>query len=95
MKIRPLTDRVVIKREDSEETSRGGIIIPDNAKELPAKGRVVVVGNGRINKDGSLRPVEVKEGQTVLFNKYSGADFDLSGERHLILREDEILAIIE
>ncbi|MFW7377671.1 MAG: co-chaperone GroES [Oligoflexus sp.] len=95
MKIRPLHDRVVIKREDLDEKSRGGIIIPDNAQEKPIKGRVVVVGNGRINDDGSVRPVDVKEGQIVIFNKYAGVEIELDGEQHLILKEDEILGIIE
>lgn len=95
MKIRPLHDRVVIKRVDLDEKSPGGIIIPDNAKEKPVQGRVVAVGNGRIGDDGKHRPMAVEVGQTILFNKYSGVEVQLEGEDHLILREDEILAIIE
>jgi len=95
MKIRPLYDRVLIKRLDGEEKTKGGIIIPDNAKEKPAEGKVVAVGKGKLGKGGNVHALEVKEGNTVLFGKYSGTEVKLSGEEHLILREDEILAIIE
>jgi chaperonin GroES len=93
MKIRPLQDRVVIKRLESENKTKGGIIIPDTAKEKPIEGRVVAVGNGKAAKDGKVRPLEVKVGDTVLFGKYSGTEVKLDGEEHMLLREDDILAV--
>ncbi|MBK8258412.1 MAG: co-chaperone GroES [Polyangiaceae bacterium] len=93
MKIRPLQDRVVVKRLESETKTKGGIIIPDSAKEKPIEGRVVAVGNGKTNKDGSVRPLEVKVGDTVLFGKYSGTEVKLDGVEHVLLREDDILAV--
>lgn len=93
MKIRPLQDRVVIKRLDGETKTKGGIIIPDTAKEKPIEGRVVAVGNGKATKDGKVRPLEVKVGDTVLFGKYSGTEVKLDGEEHVLLREDDILAV--
>jgi chaperonin GroES len=93
MKIRPLQDRIVVKRIESESTTKGGIIIPDSAKEKPVQAKVVAVGNGKSLKDGKVRPVDVKVGDTVLFGKYSGSEIKLDGEEHVILREDDILAV--
>lgn len=95
MKIRPLHDRVLIKRGQEEEKSTGGIIIPDTAKEKPIQGTVVAVGSGRIFDDGKTRPLAVKSGDRVIFNKYSGSEVKLDGEEHLILREDDIMGIVE
>jgi chaperonin GroES len=95
MNIRPLHDRLLVKRVAEEEKSKGGIIIPDTAKEKPIEGKVVAVGNGKILEDGSQRPLEVKKGDRILFGKYSGTEIKIEGEEHLILREDEVLAIIE
>jgi chaperonin GroES len=95
MKIRPLQDRVLIKRVDEEQKTKGGIIIPDTAKEKPAEGKVIAVGPGAVAKDGSLRKLEVKKGDRVLFGKYSGSDIKLDGEDHLIMREEDILAVLE
>ena len=92
MKIRPLADRVVVKRTKEEEKTKGGIIIPDTAKEKPIEGVVVAVGAGKVLK-GKLRPVEVKAGDRILFGKYSGTEVKLDGEEHVLLREDEILAV--
>lgn len=93
MNIRPLQDRLVVKRVESEGTTKGGIIIPDTAKEKPIEGEVVAVGNGKTLKDGSVREMQVKVGDTVLFGKYSGTEIKLEGQNHLILREDDILAV--
>ena len=93
MKIRPLQDRVVLKRLEGETKTKGGIIIPDAAKEKPVEGRVVAVGNGKVSKDGKVRALEVKVGDTVLFGKYSGTEVKLDGEEHVLLREDDILAV--
>ena len=93
MKMRPLHDRVLIKRIDEQETIRGGIIIPDSAKEKPQEGEVVAAGNGKRLEDGTVLPVEVKEGDRVLFGKYSGTEIKLEGQEYLILKEDEILGI--
>ncbi|OGQ52381.1 MAG: co-chaperone GroES [Deltaproteobacteria bacterium RIFCSPLOWO2_02_FULL_57_26] len=93
-KVRPLHDRVIIKRLEEEEKTKGGIIIPDTAKEKPQEGRVIAVGPGK-HEDGKLIPMDVKEGDKILFGKYSGAEIKLNGEEHLILREDDILGIIE
>jgi chaperonin GroES len=95
MKIRPLHDRVLIKRLDEQETTKGGIIIPDTAKEKPIEGEVIAAGNGKILEDGKTRPLDVKKGDRVLFGKYSGTEVKLEGIEHLILREDEILAVLE
>jgi len=94
-KIRPLQDRVIVKRVKEEEKTRGGIIIPDSAKEKPVEGEVVAVGNGKAGEDGKIRPVDVKAGDRILFGKYSGTEVKLDGEEHLILREDDILGVIE
>jgi chaperonin GroES len=95
MSIRPLQDRVLIKRVREEEKTKGGIIIPDTAKEKPIEGKVIAVGKGAIQKDGSVRKLEVKQGDTVLFAKYSGSDVKIDGEDHLIIREEDVLAIVE
>jgi chaperonin GroES len=95
MKIRPLQDRVIVKRIDEEEKTKGGIIIPDTAKEKPQEGKVVAVGKGKVNDDGKLTPLDVKVGDKILFGKYSGTEIKLNGEEHLIMREDDILGIVE
>jgi chaperonin GroES len=95
MKIRPLQDRVILKRIPEEEKSKGGIIIPDTAKEKPLEGRVVAVGNGKLLKDGKSRPLDIKPGDHVLFIKYAGNEVRLNDEEHLMLREEDILAVIE
>jgi len=94
MKIRPLADRVVVKRTKEEEKTKGGIIIPDSAKEKPVEGLVIAVGNGKAMKDGKVRPLDVKAGDRVLFGKYSGTEVKLDGEEHVILREDDLLAVL-
>ncbi len=95
MKIRPLHDRVLLKRVHEEEKTKGGIIIPDTAKEKPIEGEVIAVGAGKTLDDGTLRKPEVKPGERILFGKYSGTEVKIDGEEHLILREDDILGIIE
>jgi chaperonin GroES len=95
MKIRPLYDRILVKRLQEQEKTAGGLYIPDTAKEKPLEALVVAVGNGKIQDDGSLRKLEVKAGDKILFSKYSGSDIKIDGEEHLILREDDVLAIIE
>jgi chaperonin GroES len=94
IKIRPLHDRVIVKRIEEEEKTKGGIIIPDTAKEKPQEGRIVAVGPGR-HDDGKVIPLDVKAGDKVLFGKYAGAEIKLDGEEHLILKEEDILGIIE
>ena len=95
MKVRPLQDRLVVKRLAEEEKTKGGIIIPDSAKEKPIEGEVIAVGNGKVLEDGKVRPLDVKEGDRILFGKYSGTEVKIEGEEHLILREDDILGVIE
>ncbi len=95
MKIRPLADRIVVKRLKEEEKTKGGIIIPDTAKEKPVEGKVVAVGAGKVLKDGKVRKLDVKAGDTVLFGKYSGNEVKIDGEEHVLLREDDVLAVIE
>lgn len=95
MKMRPLQDRVIIKRVKEEERTKGGLIIPDTAKEKPIEGLVVAVGNGKVLEDGTVRKLDVKEGDRVLFGKYSGTEVKIEGEEHLIMREDDILGVIE
>src|SRR5262244_1086321 len=95
MKIRPLQDRVIVKRIEEEEKTKGGIIIPDTAKEKPQEGKVVAVGKGKVNDDGKLTPLDVKVGDKILFGKYSGSEIKLNGEEHLIMREDDILGVVE
>ena len=94
-KIRPLQDRVIVKRVKEEEKTKGGIIIPDTAKEKPIEGEVIAVGNGKVNDEGKLRPLDVKVGDRVLFGKCSGTEVKLDGEEALILREDDIVGVIE
>jgi len=94
MKVRPLQDRILIKRVPEEEKTKGGIIIPDTAKEKPAEGEVIAVGAGKVDDKGTLRPLQVKKGDRILFGKYSGNDIKIDGVDHLILREDEVLGII-
>ena len=95
MKIRPLQDRILVKRVEEEQRSKGGIIIPDSAKEKPVEGEVIAVGSGRVDDKGNLHPLQVKKGDRVLFGKYSGTDIKVDGSEHLILREDEVLGILE
>lgn len=95
MKFRPLQDRLLVKRLNSEEKTAGGIIIPDNAKEKPMEGTVVAVGNGKALNDGKIKALDVKVGDKILFGKYTGSEIKLNGEEHLILREDDILGILE
>lgn len=95
MKIRPLHDRVVIKRLDEERTSPGGIVIPDNATEKPIRGKVIAVGNGKIMESGEVRPLDVKVGDTVLFGKYSGTEVKMDGDELVVMREDDVMAVID
>jgi chaperonin GroES len=95
MKIRPLHDRLIVKRLEEEEKTKGGIIIPDTAKEKPIEGKVIAAGEGRIKKDGKKIPMEVKKGDRVLFAKYAGTEVKIDGEEHLMMKEDDVLAIIE
>jgi chaperonin GroES len=95
MAIRPLHDRIIVKRINEEEKTKGGIIIPDTAKEKPLEGAVVAVGKGKRTDDGKVNPLEVKSGDRILFGKYAGTEIKLDGEEHLILREEDILAVIE
>jgi chaperonin GroES len=95
MKIRPLQDRLILKRVEEEEKTKGGIIIPDSAKEKPQEGEVTAVGPGKVADDGKKIPMDVKEGDRVLFSKYAGTEIKIDGEEHLIMREDDILGIIE
>jgi chaperonin GroES len=95
MAIRPLHDRVIVQRLKEEEKTKGGIIIPDTAKEKPVEGKVVAVGNGKVLDDGSVRKLEVKKGDRVLFGKYSGQEVKVDGEELVILREDDIVGIVE
>ena len=94
MKIRPLHDRVIIRRMEEEKTSPGGIVIPDSATEKPVKGAVVAVGKGKILENGDIRPLDVKVGDTILFGKYSGTEVSVDGEELLVMREDDITAIV-
>ena len=95
MKVRPLHDRLIVKRSEEEEKTKGGIIIPDTAKEKPIEGKVIAVGKGRINKDGTKNPMEVEKGDRILFAKYAGTEVKIDGEEHLIMKEDDVIAIIE
>jgi chaperonin GroES len=95
MKVRPLNDRILVKRLEEEEMTKGGIIIPDSAKEKPAEGEVIAVGKGKINDKGDRIKMDVKVGDRVLFSKYGGTDVKIDGVDHLIMREDDILAIVE
>jgi chaperonin GroES len=95
MKIRPLQDRVIVKRLEEEEKTKGGIIIPDSAKEKPQEGKVIAVGKGKVTDEGKVIPLDVKVGDRILFGKYSGTEVKIEGEEHLIMREEDILGIIE
>jgi len=96
MKIRPLHDRVLVKRiEEDMEKTKGGIIIPDTAKEKPQQGKVIAVGKGKVGEDGKVTPFDVKAGDTILFGKYSGSEIKIDGDEHLIMREDDILGVVE
>lgn len=95
MKIRPLQDRILVKRLESETKTAGGIIIPDNAKEKPQEGEIIAVGNGKVLENGSTQKPDVKVGDKVLFSKYAGSEVKIDGNEHLILREDDLLGVIE
>jgi len=95
MKIRPLQDRIIVKRVDEEETTAGGIIIPDSAKEKPQEGKVIAVGKGKVNEEGKVHPLDVKKGDKILFSKYAGTEVQIGGEEHLIIREDDVLGVVE
>src|SRR3954462_3635560 len=95
MKIRPLQDRLIVKRVAEENKTKGGIIIPDTAKEKPLEGKVVAVGNGKVLEDGKVRPLDVKAGDTILFSKYAGTEIKIEGEDHLMLREEDVLGVIK
>jgi chaperonin GroES len=95
MKIRPLQDRIIVKRLESEEKTKGGIIIPDSAKEKPMEGKVIAVGKGKLNDKGERIAPDVKAGDIVLFSKYAGTEVKIEGDEHLIMREDDILGVIE
>ena len=95
MKVRPLHDRVIVKRVEEEGKTKGGIIIPDTAKEKPVEGKVVAVGKGKILDNGNQQPLEVKKGDKILFGKYAGTEINIEGDEHLIMREDDIIAIVE
>ncbi len=94
MKVKPLHDRVIVKRVKEEEKTKGGIIIPDTAKEKPVEGKVVAAGDGKIMENGKKLPLEVKKGDRVLFGKYAGTEINIDGEEHLIMKEDDIIAIV-
>ena len=95
MKIRPLHDRILVKRLEEERTSKGGIIIPDTATEKPIQGKVIAVGNGKIQEDGKVRPLDVKVGDKILFGKYGGTEVKVDGDDLLVMREEDVMAVIE
>jgi len=95
MKVRPLHDRLIVQRLEEEEKTKGGIIIPDTAKEKPIEGKVIAIGTGRIKKNGTKIPLEIKKGNRVLYAKYAGTEVKIDGEEYLIMKEDDILAVIE
>jgi chaperonin GroES len=95
MKLRPLQDRILVQRVEEETTTKGGIIIPDTAKEKPAEGKVVAVGNGKVGDDGKRIALEIKEGDRILFGKYAGTEVKIEGEEYLIMREDDVLGVID
>jgi len=95
MKIRPLQDRILVKRIDEEEMTKGGIIIPDTAKEKPSEGKVIAVGKGKISEDGKVQPLDVKKGDRILFSKYAGTEVQVEGDEHIIIREDDVLGVVE
>jgi chaperonin GroES len=94
MKLRPLQDRIIVQRVEEETTTKGGIIIPDTAKEKPAEGKVIAVGNGKLDDNGKRIPLELKAGDRILFGKYSGTEVKIEGEEYLIMREDDVLGVI-
>ena len=94
-KIRPLHDRILVKRIDEEAKTKGGLIIPDTAKEKPMEGKVLAVGKGRVDDEGKVHPLDVHKGDRVLFGKYSGSEIRVAGDEHLIIREDDVLAVLE
>lgn len=94
-KLTPLHDRILVRRVEEQDTVRGGIIIPDSAKEKPIEGKVIAVGNGKVQEDGKVRPLDVKAGDRILFSKYAGTEVKIDGDEHLIMREDDILGVIE
>ncbi len=95
MKIRPLQDRIIVKRVKEEEKTKGGIIIPETAKEKPSEGEIVAVGKGKVLESGTVLPLDVKVGDRILFSRYGGTEVKIEGEEHLIMREDDILGVIE
>ena len=95
MKIRPLHDRVIVKRLEEERTSPGGIVIPDTAAEKPVQGKIIAVGNGKILEDGKVRPLDIKVGDKILFGKYSGTEVNVDGEELVVMREEDVMAVIE
>ena len=95
MKLRPLQDRILVRRIEEEEKTKGGLIIPDTAKEKPQEGKVIAVGKGRVSEDGKLLPLDVHKGDRVLFTKYAGSEIEVGGDEHLIIREDDVLAVLE
>ena len=95
MKIEPLNDRIVVKRLEAEEKTAGGIVLPETAKEKPKEGKVIAVGPGKVTDDGKLQPMEVQKGDRILVGKYSGTEIKIEGEEHVIIREDDVLAILE
>ncbi len=95
MKIRPLQDRILVKRLEGEEKTKGGIIIPDTAKEKPQEGKVIAVGKGKLDDDGKHMPLDVKKGDKILFSKYAGTEVQIEGDEHIIIREDDVLGVIE
>jgi chaperonin GroES len=95
MKFRPLYDRILVERVESEEKTKGGIIVPDTAKEKPQQGKVIAVGHGKCLEDGKLIPLEVKAGDTILFGKYSGSEIKIEGNEYLIMKEDDVLGLVE
>ncbi len=95
MKVKPLHDRILVRRIEEEDKTKGGLIIPDTAKEKPMEGKVIAVGKGRVNEDGKLRPLDVHKSDRILFSKYAGTEIQLNGEEHLIIREDDVLAVLE
>ena len=95
MKIRPLQDRILVKRLEGEDKTKGGIIIPDSAKEKPAEGKVIAVGKGKVDDEGKTHALDVKKGDKILFSKYAGTEVNIEGEEHLIIREDDVLGVVE
>jgi chaperonin GroES len=95
MKFRPLQDRLLVEREEEESKTKGGIIIPDTAKEKPLRAKVIAVGNGKIMENGSVRPLDIKAGDTILFSKYAGTEIKIEGKDQLILREEDVLGVVE